>query len=359
GSAGQSDGVIFVKNLTGAGTQGVPPGDGFWGVANKDGRVWGSYVALNSVRGYDNPFPPVGPSAAPAQALTGTPSPRALAVDSGDGLWVAVAPSAGAPATILDRFASNGTGAVAAAPGASLANFLSDVWSLAVRPGTGDLWAANRTGGGDSIVIFPRDGASSLSTPTFTGANANAFTTFAQLPGVAGIAFDSAGDLWATVPSSHEVVMYQNVGNISNSSPSFTITSIQAPLALAFDTTGDMFVSEADTSAAAGSGTVWRFDNLGTKASPTFNQSGVAVDGGKMLAGLAFVGPNLWGADFKNGQLETVQTQPQAAPTQFGSISGSLGYGGTMASTNFLLAFSTNPSNVDTSDPDTVFTSTS
>ncbi|MBI2363268.1 MAG: hypothetical protein HYV15_07800 [Elusimicrobia bacterium] len=41
------DAVTFVKNLSdaGSGTGGAPAGDGYWGVANKAGRLWSAYAA--------------------------------------------------------------------------------------------------------------------------------------------------------------------------------------------------------------------------------------------------------------------------------------------------------------------------
>lgn len=179
-----------------------------------------------------------------------------------------------------------------------------------VRPGTGGLWVAN--GGSTSpgtVTEFGNAKLSASGSPTPT-----ARLTNAALTGAAGVAVDLTGGLWIAT-SANAIVEYPSALLVgSTASPANTLTVASAPVAIAFDPAGDLWVclasagevveySASQLAALSGSGT----------PSPVLTLQLSALTAGP--GGLAFDSyGNLWIASSGSGSLIELSSSTLAGP---------------------------------------------
>jgi sugar lactone lactonase YvrE len=126
-----------------------------------------------------------------------------------------------------------------------------------------------------------------------------------SIAGPGGIAFDASGALWVGNYDNDTVVKFASADLAASGSPtpsvilSATSASIYQPNGLAFDASGNLWVSN-------GGGTVVRFDagQLGTTASPVPAATIAASSLGGTPTGLAFdASGTLWVSDHTSGDL--------------------------------------------------------
>ena len=266
-------------------------------------------------------------------ATTSLDQPHGLVFDSSGDLWVANYPNS----TVIE-FTPTELATGVPTPSVTLtstAGNLSGPLGLAFDP-SGDLWVANFNQ--NTIAEFtPAELAMSGSpTPNVTLSS----TGGNSLARPWGLAFDSSGDLWVANGDNSTVVEFTPAELAASGSPTPNVTlsatagnSLDDPVGLAFDSSGDMWVGNASSS------TVVEFTpaELAANGSPTPTVTLSATAGGSLSGpfGLAFDSSgDLWVAnddnnslvDFTSGQLSTGSPTPAAAI--LGASTGLAGPGG-------------------------------
>lgn len=170
----------------------------------------------------------------------------------------------------------------------STSGFLSSPEGLAYFAPTGDLYIANAgppTVGGTSGSIVRYN--------TITGVTSLFVSSTANLDGPQGLAFDAAGNLFATGYNSGTVVEFLNngMGNLSTTAMTFA-TGLTNPYYLAFGPTGDLFV--ANPGAAAPEIRRYTAPNTSTTFETTANAAPI---------GLAFRNNTLFSSDTVNNTI--------------------------------------------------------
>ncbi|MFA6092089.1 MAG: hypothetical protein WC986_04015 [Elusimicrobiota bacterium] len=326
---------------------GTPPamGLGFFGAAFDPSfaNLWTSARKLDGAYRFTVANLPAYSTAA-AGSHWNALAPQALGFDSGDNLWISASTSASSSwNTRLFRFDSGGSTT------AVLSAMLKDPSALAFQPGTGDLWVAGRgpanSPAAASIVRYSRSGT--YAAPTFSDAGASTFTTSAALWRPGGLAFDTAGNLWAASPSSGVIRMYPNSANFISTAPAKTLTAVPSPYALAFNADGDLFVSDTDPDLAPGNGKLWVFKNLGSPASPGISTAPYLLQSGVDILSMDFegsgAGARLYGADFGANAILQLSTAVPQPPQLLGGISGEVEYSGGESGTFVVLVATTWP----------------
>jgi hypothetical protein len=246
------------------------------------------------------------------------------------------------PSAVSDQFVSTlDTGAVSTSPVTVTANdTVSTSVTYAQRPGTGLMWVVNQ-GAGDVADGYTSAAITATGSPspasaltgqtrsdTTTAAvdtHGNLWVAFSTGDSVAeytpaqlgaggtltpaatvhladhphGIAFDSAGNLWVSLNTTGQVAKFAASAVVAftgsvTPAPSVTLTvpgTSPAPLGLAFDASGDLWVCDA------GSNQVYEFasGNLTTSASPADSLIGAGASYGVAPVSLAFdANGDLW-----------------------------------------------------------------
>jgi hypothetical protein len=240
--------------------------------------------------------------------VTATGGPAAAtatyAIRPGTGaLWVSVYLEGGGIAEEYteSELASGGQPAPAGSAGGN-----GDFYEGIAFDANGNLWVANA---GQQMII-------EWAPHQFTGAGPlTPVVSITTATAVDGLAFDAAGDLWAVEPSSNTVVMYSPAQLAASGSPvpAVTIgaagTSLAFPQGLAFDASGNLWVTNA------GSGTAVEFTpgQLIANGTPT---PAVTIGPYSVNAGNSLWGPtalafdsngNLWVAN-SSGPGQTLQS---------------------------------------------------
>jgi sugar lactone lactonase YvrE len=257
------------------------------GVAfDANGNLWVVIQTSNSVVEYTASQLNASGTPAPAIALTANAgslnAPTALAFDASGNLWVANA----SPNTVVEYTASQLASSGSPVPAVTLS---ATSGSLVAPFGvafdhSGNMWVANNPV--STVVEFTPSQlvATGAPTPTVT-LTASANSIF----GPHMIAFDATGDLWIANEFSTSVVAFSPGQLATSGSPTPIVTlssnsgSLNIPFGLAFDGSGDLWVSNI------GGGTVVEFSAGQIVASgnptPTVTISGASVF---EPAGLAF-----------------------------------------------------------------------
>ena len=163
--------------------------------------------------------------------------------------------------------------------------------------GNGNLWVASY----DNNTVVEYSGSQLAATGSPTPA-VTISATGGSLNGPVGLAFDASGGLWVAnaVQNVNTVVKYSSSQLASSGSPTPAVTlsanasSINGPLFLAFDASGDLWVANGNFS----QNTVVEFtpSQIASSGSPTPNVT-LGASAGSLMdpAGLAFNGSgNLW-----------------------------------------------------------------
>ncbi|HVX22488.1 MAG TPA: IPT/TIG domain-containing protein [Acidimicrobiales bacterium] len=194
--------------------------------------------------------------------------PEGLAFDPAGDLWVGnvgtFSLTTGAPGTVVEltpsQLASSGSPTPAvtlSAPTPATTTILAGPYALAFDA-TGNLWVANYTSSTLDAYTPSQQAAGGAPNPavviTSTGTPG---TTTASLSGPTGLAFDGAGDLWVTNYNGDTVteLAAATLAATGSPAPAAQITSVpvgptgpttlSAPVDLAFDGTGNLWVTNA------------------------------------------------------------------------------------------------------------------
>lgn len=238
-----------IKLITNSGNGGI--------VLDVAGNLWVTDPSNNSVAEYaaaqlkksGEPKPNVVISADPNGSLD---SPEALAMDGNGNLWVANSAADGSGANTVVEFTKNQLAASGspkpAVRLASNARSINNPQGMAFDP-LGNLWVS------DSAALKEFSAAQL----TASGAPVPAVTIgddgLGSLNGPEGITFDTKGNLWVAVFFSNLLVGYSHsqLTTSGNPVPAVIVRSgdqsaLNNPCGLAFDTTGNLWVSNLTTS---------------------------------------------------------------------------------------------------------------
>ncbi|MBI5243129.1 MAG: carboxypeptidase regulatory-like domain-containing protein, partial [Elusimicrobia bacterium] len=350
--SGNMDAMTIGLNLTGSG---APPvqGAGFVGgaVFDPNKNLWAGFPSLKQIRKFTSPAPPITQQTASSATLATGDDPLFMALDSANNLWVSVRSSVKTNIGDNDRlvrYAWAGNG-FAASTSATLSAGLKDVAGIALKPDTGELWAANR-GGPDtpspaSVVRFYRGGTSTA--PVYSDVSMSTFAAPSSIFRPSAVAFDKANNLWVSMPSSGVIRMYANTSGAISNAPSVVLNYIQKPWALAFNAKGDVFVSDTDPDSVTGSGGLWAHKNLGTASAPNLSLSAELLQGGVDLLGMVFESTQpaagLWGSDMNQSAIIRLSTGASRPPQLYGNISGQVQYYGSRTGA-YIIYYTTNTS---------------
>ena len=329
---------------------------------DSSGNLWVADQNNNRVLEYKAPFSTheaasliIGQSSftgsASATSSTGLSGPTGLAFDSGGNLWVVDMGNS----RVLEYATPFSTGEAAASvigQSSFTSSDFADTNSTGLSYPTGlafdsagNLWVADQ--GNDRVLEyktpFSTHEAASLviGQPGFTTADTGA-TTQTSLNGVKALAFDSSGNLWVvdfrqsrvleyTTPfSTHEAASLV-IGQASFTSRDCAFTSTCAasstnlfdPNALAFDSSGNLWVADGDNNRVLEYSAPFSTHEAASLVigQPSFT-GGAAATTSRGLSGpegLAFdSGGNLWVADYANsrvlqfgGSVTTTSTTPE------------------------------------------------
>ncbi|MGP8207758.1 MAG: NHL repeat-containing protein [Acidimicrobiales bacterium] len=284
-----------------------PLGDAF----DSSGDLWVANYSTNSLVEF-----------APRQLTTGSPAPTAvissdtsgtsgtsdsldgpdgLAFDASGDLWVANYDEV-TGANSLVEFApsqlTTGSPAPTAVISSDTSGSLDEPEGLAFDS-SGDLWVANYSG--NSLVEFaPRQLATGSPAPTAVISS----DTSGSLDEPEGLAFDSSGDLWVANYNSSTLVEY-TPDELATGAPTPAITispdrsgSLDAPDDLAFDPSGDLWVANYN------SNTVVEYSPGGFTSGPEVPDATISSGSSNSLDGpdgLAFQrSGDLWVVNFNN-----------------------------------------------------------
>lgn len=243
-------------------------------------------------------------------AASGSPSPdvtlgssshygEAVAFDGAGNMWV------GDYTGFLYRYdaASLGTsGTPTPSVTIDATAYSTELYALAFDA-AGDLWIS--TYDNDTLVMYT---PSQLSTGgALTATVVISDDGSGSLSGPGGIAFDSAGGLWVADYSNDTLVKFSPAQLASSGTPTPAVTlsataggSIAEPNDVAFDSSGDLWVSNDNT------GTIVRFDasQLASSGTPTPATTIASSSLGGNPTGLAFdASGNLWVSDYTSTDL--------------------------------------------------------
>jgi sugar lactone lactonase YvrE len=226
-------------------------------------------------------------SAAAATAVTTGVETLGAAFDANGNLWLTNFGSTSIVEYSASQLASTGTPTPAVTLAAS-AGSLSEPSGLAFDA-NGNLWVANLTG--NTVVEFTASqlAASGSPTPAVTISAASG-----SLADPVGIAFDASGDLWVANTNGNTIVEYTPSQLSASGAPapavtlSATASSIVGPLTIAFDASGKLWVANGDnaqntvvafsTSQLAASGSPAPVVTLSANAGSLANPAGLAFD---------------------------------------------------------------------------------
>jgi streptogramin lyase len=259
-------------------------------------------------------------SPTPTYSLTqsGTPDPLGVAVDPSGDVWM----TNFATNTIVKYTPAQLTAGGTPTPAVTLSgSSLNSPHGLAFDA-SGDLWIANR--GSGQIVEFTPSQLATTGTPS---ANAVLYVT-GSTPGPTAIAFDKQGNLWVANFYASTIYEYTSSQLSAPCSPPPAVTisatngSLVGPFALAFDSTGALWVS--NVSGASGTIVGYSASQLSTTGSPApavtitlptnFPNTSIGF-------GLAFdASGQMWVSDVLNNALDTftasqLATSGSPAPT--------------------------------------------
>ena len=199
-------------------------------------------------------------AAAPTLALNSSAfaAPQGVVFDTSGNLWVidgGTVSTGGKANPALYQFTSANLSALqsstAAAPNVTIASSVFIFPQQAVFDSKGDLWVSDN-GANEIFEFMPSQlmASGTAVTPNITIKSTPAFS------GALGIAFDSAGDLWIANNGTTTIFEF-NAASLPTASGSVTLTpnimlsddgkqSIQGPWALAFDSSGNLWSSNAN-----------------------------------------------------------------------------------------------------------------
>jgi sugar lactone lactonase YvrE len=212
-------------------------------------------------------------------------NPAGLAFDSSGDLWIVNSSAATVVEFTPSQLASSGSPTPAVTIGASSAS-LDEPFGIAFDA-SGDLWVSNI---GGSVVEFTPSQLTASGTPTPTVILTSAS---GSLNGPLMIAFDAAGRLWVANGDhdQNSVVAFSPSQLAASGSPTPVVTlsanagSLDGPAGLAFDASGNLWVSNIDGTST----TVVEFaaSQIATSGSPA---PSVTITGGSLSEpfGLAF-----------------------------------------------------------------------
>lgn len=268
-------------------------------------------------------------SGSPTPAIQITPaygldSPQLEAFDSSGNLWIANPGSSSVVAFTPAQLASG-----AARPAIALTLPLGAYPEGLAFDSSGDLWVSDAAN--NSLYEFTPSELSSSGTPT----PKVTITSDAShsLDGPAGLAFDGSGDLWVANEGNNTLVEYTPSQLAASGSPTPTATisangshSLDVPVGVAFDSSGDLWVSNAANSSLVEYTATQLGDGTG---GPTPNVT-LTSDASASLdspMGLAFDGSgNLWVANQANDSLvefTSSQLSATGSPTPTDTVAGS------------------------------------
>jgi sugar lactone lactonase YvrE len=241
------------------------------------GNLWVADVGAGTVDAF-TPAQLTAGATTPAIVLSivnpaGPTAPATLAFDSHGDLWVADVDQSAVYELTPSQLAQSGpvTPAVIINGGSGATGF-SDPGDIAFD-GSGNLWVASF--GGDSVVAYTPSQLAASGTPTpsvrldSTGSGSSA-----TINGPVGLAFDGAGNLWVANLGGGTVVQFAKSALAASGSPTPAVTlsatgsgsaaSLDGPIGLAFDHTGDLWVTNGENDS------VVRFapSQLGASGSP-------------------------------------------------------------------------------------------
>ncbi|HXW82656.1 MAG TPA: NHL repeat-containing protein, partial [Acidimicrobiales bacterium] len=246
-------------------------------------------------------------------------SPEASAFDTSGDLWAANSANNTLVEFTPNQLSSSGS----PAPNVTISGTGLDQPDALSFDSSGDLWVADHA---DSrIVEFT---ASQLATNGAPTPNVTLTATASSLDGPVGLAFDSSGDLWVTNFTNSTVVEFtaSQLSTSGSPAPSVTLSpsasSLSEPVGLAFGTSGDLWVTNV------GNSTVVEFTptQLAATGSPTPNvvisSTGTSLDYPYSLA-FDSLG-DLWVGNFSNNtvvEFTTTQLTATGAPAPNVTIS--------------------------------------
>lgn len=239
-----------------------------------------------------------GPDVVLTGATTGGSS-EALAFDAAGNLWALSASGH------LDRFATGSLGSSGTPSPALTIDFsasTSFAYDLAFDA-SGNVWVCDWSNNEVRMFTAAQLSTSGTVSPTVTiAANAG------SLSSPIGLAFDPSGNLWVSNASSTTLVMFTPAQLATTGNPTPTVTigadatpSLSAPYAIAFDSSGNLWVANAYTAVS-----VVRYD--ASQLAQSGNPTPAATIGGASLGshpeGLAFDASGaLWVADYGSEDL--------------------------------------------------------
>jgi sugar lactone lactonase YvrE len=315
---------------------------------------------------------------AAAATATGLSGPSAIAFDSSGNLWVAdqsnsrvvefPTPFTNGEAATLELGQSNGFGN--SSPGDTAVDLSSP--SGVTFDSSGNLWVADQ--GNNRVLQFLKGSGFTLeeSATLVLGQQQTGFTTSAAtntataLSGPTSTAFDQYGDLWVVDGGNNRVLEYPKgtglttgeaasielgqSGGFNNGGVGHTQNSMDGPIAIAFDSSGDLWVSDR------GNNRILEFIppfTTGEAASLVLGQSSYTTsasgDSANQLSapnGIAFDSSgNLWVADSGNNRVVEfpkgagfITDEPATiaiGKTGFGANGGGSGSGDTSTQLNY------------------------
>jgi sugar lactone lactonase YvrE len=282
-------------------------------------------------------------AAATTTIATGSSSAFGEAFDAGGNLWISGYQGNTITEYAAAQLAASGTPTPAVTLTASSGS-LSGPLGIAFDS-SGNLWVANAAA--NTVVEFSASqlAASGSPTPSITiGASAGSL----NFP--SALAFDSKADLWVTNAMANTVVEFTPTQLASSGTPIPTVTltatngSIAGPLGIAFDASGNLWISNA---MAQQPNSVVKFAASQLAASGATTPAVVITASGGSLGGpvgLAFdVGGNLWVANATAGSVVEFAASQLATS---GSPVPSVTLGGSSPTGAARLAFNPHPSNL-------------
>ncbi len=206
------------------------PANSLWGAFDSSGSLWIASATGNTVVEFRADQLLVDGAPTPNVTITGFNAPSGVAFDTAGNLWVAN----GNPGTVVMFSAAQLLVGGALVPDVTIsANAGSFAFPRGVAfDAAGNLWVSNTAAGSDTVVKFtPAQLAVSGSPAPDVTISANA----GSLNSPVGLAFDNSGDLWVATAGSESLVQFSGVGGLSGAvSPVPTTTIIVGELNIPF-----------------------------------------------------------------------------------------------------------------------------